>query len=72
VATSWLTSNGAVGALALGNWEEATELLDEYERITGTEGHYLDAQSAGVHALMAFARGEPAALERLTAPCLPS
>jgi hypothetical protein len=25
-----------------------------------------------VHALMAFARGEPAALERLTAPCLPS
>ena len=64
-ATSWLTSNGASMALALGDWEESEELLREYDRVTGTEAYYLDPQSAKVRAVIAFARGEPGALDEL-------
>ncbi len=65
VAAAWLTSNGASMSLALGDWEQAAELLDEYDRVTGTEGYYLDAQSARVRAAIAYARGDATALEQL-------
>ncbi len=65
VASSWQTSNGASMALTLGNWDVAADLMEEYGRVTGTKTSYLDAQGARVRAVMAFARGEPAALDEL-------
>ncbi len=64
-AASWLTSNGAAGSLTLGDWEQAEELLEEYDRVTGSEGYYLDPQSAKVRAVIAYARGAPEALDEL-------
>ena len=64
-AASWLTSNGASMALARGGWKQAAELLEEYGRVTGARAHYLDPQSAKVRAVMAYARGEPTALDEL-------
>ncbi len=65
VATSWLTSNGASGALAMGEWEQAAELVEEYDRVTGTKASYLTAQCARVRAVMAYGRGTPGALDEL-------
>ena len=65
IAASWLTSNGASMALARGDWEQVPELLEEYGRVTGTRASYLDPQNAKVRAVMAYARGAPAALDEL-------
>ena len=65
IAASWLTSNGASMALARGDWEQAAELVEEYSRATGARAYYLDPQSAKVRAVMAYARGTPAALDEL-------
>lgn len=64
-ATSWMTSNGASMALALGDWAKAEALLDEYYRVTGGEAYYLDPQSAKVRAVISYARGAPDALDEL-------
>jgi class 3 adenylate cyclase/tetratricopeptide (TPR) repeat protein len=65
ITAAWLTSNGASMALALGNWTQAARLLEEYERVTGAEPYYLDAQSEKVRAIIAYGRDEPNALDEL-------
>ncbi len=65
VVAAWLASNGASQRLSLGDWKQAAELLDEYDRVTGSEAYYLDPQSASVRGVMAHARGEPKALDEL-------
>ena len=64
-AASWLTSNGAAMALARGDWEQVTGLLEEYGRVTGTRAYYLEPQTTRVRAVLAYARGAPAALDEL-------
>jgi class 3 adenylate cyclase/tetratricopeptide (TPR) repeat protein len=65
VNAAWFASNGAAARLALGDWSSAAELLDEYDRTTGAEPHYLDLQSTMLRAVMAYGHGEPGSLDEL-------
>ena len=62
---SWLTSNGASTATALGKWELADELLAEFDRVAAVDGYYLYPQNAKVRAILGYARSVPGSLDEL-------